>query len=315
MKKLIPVMIIFGLLLSGCGLLQQFQQPDDQLSEAEMATRVAELLATMTTPTLEEVFPPTPTAGLPTVNLPTVETPVVVITEAPTEPPATEEPTEEPTVEVTETPTATPEPTEDLPDTDPAKKLGAPTGSDPMDNAGKWFWPTDTDQYLKVEFKNGYMDMTGLTSYAGWRLPALDQQTNHYIELTVNSGECKEKDSYGIIFRVPVFKEPDQGYLFEVTCDGYLRLWEWDGTTEPKGTANVLINWQKSADLKTGTNKTNRLGVMAKGKTIGLYINGVPQGEATDNSYKAGFFGVFVHTVTSEKYTVKFDEMKYWEIK
>ncbi len=54
---------------------------------------------------------------------------------------------------------------------------------------------------------------------------------------------------------------------------------------------------------------------MVKGKNIGLYVNGVLQGEAADATFKAGFFGVFVHTVTSEKYTVKFDEMKYWEIK
>ncbi len=162
----------------------------------------------------------------------------MVITEAPTDRTAGDRGTYRRTddrVTETEEPTATPEPTEEMPDRDPAKKLGTPTGSDPLDNAGKWFWPTDTDEYLKVEFKDGYMLMSGLTDFAGWRLPKVDQQTNHYIELTVNSGACEEKDSYGIIFRVPVIKEPEQGYLYEATCDGYIRLWEWDGLAEPRG--------------------------------------------------------------------------------
>jgi hypothetical protein len=82
---------------------------------------------------------------------------------------------------------------------------------------------TDSDKFLKVAFADGFMQMTGLTSLAGWRLPLITQQTNTYIELTANSGNCEGKDSYGIIYRVPVFKEPNQGYLYEVTCDGYLR--------------------------------------------------------------------------------------------
>lgn len=139
------------------------------------------------------------------------------------------------------------------------------------------------------------------------------QQTNSYIELTVNSAACADKDSYGIIFRVPVFKEPTQGYLYEVTCDGYLRLWKWNGNIKPKGEAEILINWKESPDIHKGANQVNRLGVMVVGKKFTLYMNGVPQGEASDSSFSAGFFGTFVRSVSTPKYTVKFDEMKIWE--
>ncbi len=74
MKKLIPVMIIFRTAASAAAACRSNFGGRRPLSEAEMATRVAELLATMTTPTAEVVFPPTPTVGLPTVSLPTVET-------------------------------------------------------------------------------------------------------------------------------------------------------------------------------------------------------------------------------------------------
>lgn len=318
MKKFIPVMIVLSLLLTSCGILP-LGGNDKPVTDAEMATRVAELLATMTTPTTEIDFPATPTP-MPATPEPTeapVEPTEVLATTEPGE--GTAEPTAEPgaTEEVTGTPDATAEPsatpTAQVPDTDPAKKLGAPTGSDPFDSYEKWAWPTDSDDYLTVNFKDGYLQMTGLTTMAGWRLPMLSQQTNSYIELTVNSGACEGKDSYGIIFRVPVFKEPTQGYLYEVTCDGYLRLWKWNGNIKPKGEAEILINWKESKDIRTGANQVNRLGVMAVGKTITIYMNGVPQGETTDGSYSAGFFGTFVRSVSTSKYMVKFDEMKYWE--
>ncbi len=311
MKKLIPVVIILSLVLTACGNfpLNPGNEPE---TDSDMATRVAELLATMTTPTTEMVFPPTPTP--------------LIATEAPPEPtapPATQEPdnlpaTETPVVveetlivQETVTPSATA--TASLPDTDPARKLGNPTSVDPFDSYEKWAWPTGSDDFLKVNFNGGYMEMTGLTTLAGWRLPMISQQTNTYIELTVNSGACQGKDSYGIIFRVPVFKEPTQGYLYEVTCDGYLRLWEWNGNAKPKGEAEILINWKESMDIKSGANQVNRLGVMAVGKTLRIYMNGVPQGEVSDSTYPAGFFGTFVRSVTTSKYMVKFDEMKFWE--
>ena len=316
MKKLIPLLIVLSLVLTACGNFP-LKGNDEPVTDAEMATRVAELLATMTTPTTEIVFPPTPTATMVTEEPtePPVQPTAVVPT---TEPAVTTETSETPVItEATEAPEATatpsPTPTLNVPDTDPIRKLGTPSGTDPFDSYEKWAWPTGSDDYLTVSFKDGYLQMTGLTTMAGWRLPMISQQTNSYIELTVNSGACDTKDSYGIIFRVPVFKEPTQGYLYEVTCDGYLRLWKWDGNVKPNGEAEILINWKESPDIKTGANQVNRLGVMVTGKNIKVYMNGVLQGETSDSSFSAGFFGTFVRSVTTSKYTVKFDEMKFWE--
>jgi len=319
MKRLIPVMIVLSLALSACGIFP-LSSNEEPVSDAEMATRVAELLATMTTPTTEIAFPATSTPAPATLTpiIPTATPTTDMLTEEPTPVLATEEPegTAEPTAG-SGTPQATQEPTAaatvEMPSTDPVLKLGTPSSSDPFDSYEKWAWPTDSDDYLAVAFKDGYMQMTGLTSIAGWRLPLISQQTNSYIELTVNSAACADKDSYGIIFRVPVFKEPTQGYLYEVTCDGYLRLWKWDGKVLPNGKAEILINWKESPDVKTGANQVNRLGVMAVGNQFTIYMNGVAQGSVSDLSFKSGFFGVFVRSVNTPKYTVKFDEMKFWE--
>jgi hypothetical protein len=327
MKKIIPILtalIVLIFLLSACDLLGVNTVPTP-VSDAQMATRVAELLSTMTTPTTEIVFPPTPTATLTVEVLPTVEvtettaTPQAAVTEIIT---ATPDPNTTSTAVALETEstttvsesTATPTATATPPAGDPANTLGNTTGSDPLDSRDKWAWPSGEDDYVKVSFADGKMLMTGLTNYAGWRLPSVSQQTDTYIELTANSGTCSGKDSYGIIFRVPVLKDPTQGYLYEVTCDGYYRLWKWDGEVSPNGLATVLVSWGQSSLINTGADQSNRLGVMVKDHTFTLYMNGEKLASATDSAYEAGFFGVFVRSVATDDYTVKLDNLRYWEL-
>lgn len=329
MKKIIPVLtaiIVVIFLLSACNLLGG-NTVATPVSDEQMATRVAELLSTMTTPTTEIVFPPTPTATATTEILPTVEvtettaTPQEAVTQIIT---ATPDPNVTVTVAATAASTeasggeteatAAPTATATASANDPANTLGNPTASDSLDSRDKWAWPTGEDDYVKVSFADGKMLMTGLTNYAGWRLPSAAQQTDTYIELTANSGTCSGKDSYGIIFRVPVLKDPTQGYLYEVTCDGYYRLWKWDGEVSPNGLATVLVSWGQSALINAGADQTNRLGVMVDDEKFTLYMNGEKIATASDGAYDAGFFGVFVRSVETDDYTVKFDALRFWEL-
>ncbi len=325
-RKFIPILVLIPLFLVSCTWFSGLKT-NQPLDDAQMATRVAQLLSTMTTPTSEIVFPPTATLALPTQAPTMTQTPVVLLVTA--TPTGTVEvggdqatPTAMIAGNVAEN-TATPQPTLEpsptpgaaLPASDPVNTLGNPSNSDPMDSNTKWSWPQGPDDYVNVEFKDGYLLMTNTNKdAAGWRLPLLGQQINSYIELTANSGTCTNKDSYGIIFRVPVLKSPDQGYLFQVTCDGYYRLWKWDGKVGEDGQAVSLINWKQSAEIKSGANQVNRLGVMVVNQKITLYINGVKVGEVSDSSFSAGFFGAFVRSGASGNYTAKFDSMRYWEV-
>jgi hypothetical protein len=312
--KIITIVIILSLLMTSCSLFSDLKS-EQPLTDAEMATRVAQLLSTMTTPTSEIDFPPTPTMGLPT-TAPTVTPNMVILaTSTPVVEVGGELPTSTamivlPTLESTPTLAVT----LNVPATDPINSLGTPSGTDPMDSNSKWAWPTGADDYIDVQFKDGFMLMTNLSNVAaGWRLPLVGQQVDSYIELTANSGSCSGKDSYGIIFRVPVLKSPDQGYLYQVTCDGYYRLWKWDGKVGDKGLAVSLLNWKQSDKINQGANQTNRLGVKVVDKKITIYMNGVELGSVSDSSYSAGFFGAFVRSGGDSNYTAKLDEMKYWE--
>lgn len=332
--------ILTLVLLAGC-----LPRPDVAESDADMATRVAAILTEMAveagvtppaaTPEEPEVAAPeqieptqaateTPEATATEVILPPTETPLPSPTAVPTEtalPDATALPaiplptaTQPAAINPTPTPPPTLIPGATLTPvaTDPRNRLGAPASTDPMNNATTWNWPTGANPFTSIEFRDGAMRLTGLTEDSGWRLPLLPAATNLYIEMTASSPSCSGRDNFGIIFRVPVMREADRGYLFSVSCDGRYNLWMWDGKEGAEGKATTLIWWKTSPAIATGSNATNRIGVMTYGDRLILYINGVRVDEIKDTTYAAGHFGVFVNPDMTENYTIVIDEMSYW---
>ena len=322
MHKKIFFNLILLILLAGCTL------PGNKVSEdAAMATKVAEIIASNVPPSTATVMvPATLEPTLPLViekTLPPTETQAPAETVAPTEEPTLEPtavPTQAataagigvPTAAITPLVTATTGPTATLSSNDLRTVLGTPTDTDPMDNANKWFWPGGVDNFTAASWSNGMMSLTGLTDVAGWRLPQAQNSTNMYTEMTVKSGECSGLDSYGLIVRVPVFNPPNQGYLFEVSCDGQYRFWKWDGKAGEKGTATTLVAWKASDSIVKDSNAVNRLGVWANGSNFKLYVNGVLLEEVTNSSFSSGFFGIFVNPGPTAKYTIQVDEVSYW---
>lgn len=317
-KSILKIILFLSILsiLSACTL--PFQQATPPVvSDEEMATRVAKILTEM----------PQPTNGLPTAELPplatqepdpseeVVEETVTeeVVTTEPTSQPeqatATQQPTatkdEVPTVVVTSAPAFTP------PADDPRTKLGTPTWTDKMDD--DTYWPVGPDKYTAIKFDNGQLKLTGLTTTDGWRLAATEKLENVYIEASVNTGTCSGTDRYGFIFRVPVATEANKGYLFGVSCDGKYSLREWDATLGSKGTMTTHVNWTASDAIQSGSNKTNKIGVMTVGDRLILYINGVLITEVKDNTFSSGSFGLFIGARETTDFTISVDEISYWK--
>jgi len=328
MKRFLPFLIILWV-VAGCtgGPVQ---------SDADMATRVAQVLTSMPTNTGQPLSPsPVPTETSPAVvvvTLPPTDTVQPEETEAAA---ATDtlEPTQEPieaptqTVEATATPQATSAggsptppptlapggPTPTFPAGDPRLKLGSSTSTDPMNDEDTWVWPTGDSPFTDIVFKNGYLWLTGLTEKSGWRLPLLQTLPNMYIEMTANPGKCVTRDNYGIIFRVPNFRAADRGYLFAVACEGKYALWMWDGRVKPNGKATMLVTWKDSKAILKGPNQWNRVGVLTQADRITLYVNGVKLEEVSNSTYKDGAFGIFVNPADdSGNFTLQVDEMSYW---
>jgi hypothetical protein len=175
-----------------------------------------------------------------------------------------------------------------------------------MDDSG--YWPTGSSDFSSIKFEDGFLKLTALTDLDGWRLnyPVLE---NFYLEAVVKSPECEGDDHFGLMFRAPEKSDATKGYLFGITCDGRYSLRRWDGAT-----MYYPVNWTESDEINQGVNAVNVLGIMAKGTTLTLYVNGEKLKEVSDNAYLKGQYGVFVGGINTENLTVWVDQIRYWVI-
>ena len=213
-----------------------------------------------------------------------------------------------PTTSITTTPSVTPYAySED----DPRNALGAPHWTDYMNNDSNW--PSGYNRYTDIYFYNGQMILTTLTDLSGWRLATTKSLADFYLEMTITSGWCADSDNWGMIFRVPVLADADRGYLFGIDCEGRYFLKKWDGKYSASGKMTQLVYSTPNSAILSGPDSTNRLGVMATGSQILLFINGVSVDEVRDSSYSAGYFGPFANSEYSRPLVVRVDEVNYWE--
>jgi hypothetical protein len=210
--------------------------------------------------------------------------------------------------------TATPTPAAALPapvNMDPQIRLGAPTWLDDLNNARNW--PVGWDDFTNGYIQNGSLVLTGITNLVGWRIGTTPELVDFYYEANFQTAGCYGNDAYGIIFRVPVKRQPDQGYLFFVNCQGYYALKNWDKWAGPAGRMDVLIDWQPSSAIQAGSGRENRIGVLAAGNYLTLFINGRPVNAVIDNTYRSGYAGVLVQSGSpGNPYTVQVNQAAYW---
>jgi hypothetical protein len=287
--KKITALMVASLTLTAFGALA----PPTPSEGDQLATRVSGTLTALP-----------PAIPLPTEIPPTSPGPSLTPSPEPTQAP----PTATFTAEPTSTPSSSPTPlaSATLLSGDPKAQLGNPSWRDPFNSGGNW--PLGEDQFTRAEVEDGRLVMTGLTTTDGWRL-SWPRVQDFYIEMTVETEDCSGSDHYGLIVRVPDLDEANQGYLFGFTCDGRYSLRAWDGET-----MTSLIRATSSSAVQAGSDKTNRMGLLADGDRLTLYANGVKLAEIEDDTFdEEGNFGIFVGSRQSDDFTIRVDEIAYWE--
>jgi hypothetical protein len=184
--------------------------------------------------------------------------------------------------------------------------LGAPTWTDSMDSAGRWYLVSTAN--VTFEIDSGYLEMEvdEVGGYDEWGLAA-GSVTDFYIEMTALMGDqCSGIDRYGFIVRAP---DPSQGLVAELSCDGRFRLYEWDGENY-----TGIQGWQSSPEIVQGPNQENRFGVMAEGSEIKLYANGKLLGEYEVDDYPEGRFGLVVGSTNTNDFEVRIDTVSFWDL-
>ena len=289
MSRYVLLALIAALALAGC------------LPQPSTPVNVDDLVATTVSSTLTAQAPP-PTVP-PTQPQVTVDTPVATFPPTATEPPTLIPSTGTTTPTATSPATTTPTPIAG----DPRTTLGGPTWRDPLDSGNGW--NLGEDSYTVASVEAGELVLTGRSTLDGWRITGQEVR-DAYLEATIEADDCTGSDHYGLMFRVPDFHNPNEGYLLGFTCDGRYWLRSWDGVQ-----METLVPLTASAAINAGSGKTNRAGVMTDGDRLALYANGTLLQEIVDDSWSdKGGFGVFIGARKTEGFTTRMDEIAYWDL-
>lgn len=210
--------------------------------------------------------------------------------------------TDQATLAITITPSITPT----FSPEDPRSALGPPSWVDGFRNGDNW--PQGSDQYTSVKFETGFMKLTALTGTDGWRL-TYPNIRNFYLEASFLAEDCKQTDHFGILFRVPDIAAADQGYFYGIQCDGkyFLKVYA-------DKVMKSLVYPKSDSNIHQGKEVVNRLGIMAEGENLSLYVNGILVKEISDAAFSQGGFGIFVGSDVVPDLTVWIDEVLYWTL-
>lgn len=295
-KRYILLMAGMLIILSACNMPFGAPPELDDESAAVVATSVA---LTLTAAVAE----PLATATLPQISEGEGED-IATLTPVPASP--TPEPSATPTLTETPTlePTATLTPT--LENEDPLSWLGNSTWRGTFDGGSDEGFYTVSDEYTTFSLENNTLVMTSSLAVPGWHTWSMTYRTieDFYLEADINVKQCSGVDEYGIIFRGLDYSS---GYFFAARCNGEYSLRGYDGSY------SNIVPWQFTEALNRGANQTNRLGVMVKGDSIALYINGRLVKEVINDQFEgAGHFGMFIAAFETAGFRIEIDRIRYW---
>ena len=76
----------------------------------------------------------------------------------------------------------------------------------------------------------------------------------------------------------------------------------------------MLFRSTASASIEAGSAQTNRVGLLATGNQLILYVNGVRLTELEDSRFaEEGSFGIFVGARQTSNFAIHVNEIAYWE--
>lgn len=135
-----------------------------------------------------------------------------------------------------------------------------------------------------------------------WIVPPFPALGDFGVEVEVQPEDLADS-RYGIVFRVHKNQNEDEYYCFGATRDGKYLLSKRVG-----GRWSVPLTLTTSTLLKPGAAK-NRLGVLAQGTSLSLFINGTLVKTIVDDSIKSGSVGLYVQSGTQDSARAAFSSM------
>ena len=180
-----------------------------------------------------------------------------------------------------------------------------------------WRWALIGASDSKVEYsiKDSHMIMLAKTApYTRWIIGTQSPAYSQMVQATFTTGPaCSDKDSYGLALRAEKTSPGiyNRAYVFKFSCDGQYRVYYLN-----ESSVTEIAPWTASAQIKTGPNQANRMGVLILGGKIVLYANGEKVIEIKNQvpGDAAGIYGLAITADKTDNLVVYVDDYKLWRL-
>lgn len=209
-------------------------------------------------------------------------------------------PTQTPTI--TESPTLIPE------ISDPASQLGSADWTQDFSGSSS-VWDFDYDQ-ATFDTSDGYLTMTAQTN-ANWHswYVSSPKLKNAYVETTIEMSNGSGLDRFGLAVRAS--SDGQQFYFLVITANGQWGFYRMASDV----TLHEIQAYQTADQLSDIVGNPHRVGIWMEGSSFTFYIDGEEVGTASDDTLtSAGYTGFLIVYVNTNGFTVKVDQLQYWNV-
>ncbi len=182
-------------------------------------------------------------------------------------------------------------------------RLGAPALRETF-RADSGIWTLDTGRNAARTIAGGVLkirvDESDLMQWS-----ALDgAYGDFYLEVDTVHVAGPVDNVFGVVFRM---EDSENFYLFAISSDGAFSLGKFVGDKWFS-----LVKWESTDAIETGAGGENRLGLLAAGNEMALYVNNEELTRVQDNSFAAGQIALLAGTNDQAGVEVAFDNLWLW---
>ena len=208
-------------------------------------------------------------------------------------------------------PSVTPSPASGPAATVATLRRGSPTYADDF-SVQSDDWPANSNDVVQFAYENEsfHIHVVGEGSI-GW---SINRRTfdpgvgDFYVETDLTDVAGLADAETGLAFRVV---DSDNYYYFTISGAGSYRLYRMSD-----GEWHTLVDWTNALAIRTAPGATNRLGVLAQGASISLFVNDQLLTTVTDDVLSRGGIGPVVGTFTGAggDAEIAFDNFSLWSL-
>lgn len=172
-------------------------------------------------------------------------------------------------------------------------------------DTGDWELSGEEDYGLRYEAGTYRIDVPAADQYV-WGIHQDFDAGDFYLEVDAYTLSGPEDNQVGVVFR---HADTENFYTFVIGADGQFELLRF-----ASGVWTELLPRQPSGEIVTGLDAVNRLGVLAQGAELTLFVNGEVVGSATDEGLPSGTVGLAAGAFAEGGVFAAFDDLRVWRL-